>query len=184
VPLARRPRLTVALAICATVAALVSAPASARAASHTHGVTRAQAVKRAKVWVKRRVTYSRTACYQGYRRDCSGMVSMAWKLPKSYTTETITARATRVAVSKLQPGDAVLTDGHITLFECWKSKRARTYYALEQYSEGKPARRTVKVVPCGAKGLRLRGIKSPSPKAPAQTASAVLPIATPSLVGP
>jgi hypothetical protein len=184
VSLARRHGPTAALAAVSVAAVLLAAPIPAMAASHTHGVTRAQAIKRAKVWVKRRVTYSRTACYQGYRRDCSGMVSMAWKLSKSYTTETITARATRVAVSKLQPGDAVLTDGHITLFECWKSKRARTYYALEQYSEGRPARRTVKVVPCGAKGLRLRGIRTPAPRKPAPVVPIALSAALPVVGGP
>jgi hypothetical protein len=155
------------------LAVLVVAPSCPPTASATvRRMTRAQALARAKVWVKRKVRYSREASYQGYRRDCSGMVSMAWGLDRSYTTATIASKAKRIPIGDLRPGDAVLTKGHITLFESWKDRRSRTYVALEQYQTGRPARRVVKRVPRGARALRRRGIAEPgvvatTPAAPA-----------------
>jgi hypothetical protein len=136
----------------ALACALLAAPATAQAT----GVTRREAVQRAKVWVHKRVRYDQKGAFQGYRRDCSGMVSMAWRLDKSYTTATIASKGVRIKIANLSPGDAVLTDSHVTLFEGWKNKRARTYYALELYTTGRPARRVVKTVPCGAVALRCR----------------------------
>ena len=41
-------------------------------------ITRPTVIRRANHWIKRRVGYSQRAYHGGYRRDCSGFVSMAW----------------------------------------------------------------------------------------------------------
>lgn len=143
---------TIALAIAL---AMLPAPASA--------ITRDTVIGRANTWIRKGVRYSQSGFADGYRRDCSGMVSMAWKLPASYTTRTISRRAVRIPVSALQRGDAVLTPGHVAVFERWKSKRAGTFVALEQSGRGKPAQRRVKTLRRGAVGLRLRGITDVEP---------------------
>lgn len=152
-PLARAlVRAGIAAAILASV--FISAPATAQA------ITRAQVIARAKTWVAKKVPYSQSRYYRGYRQDCSGFVSMSWALGKSYTTRTISSRATRVPISKLQPGDAVLQPGHVSIFAGWKNKSARTYYALEETTWGSHAKRRVRTARPSAKGLRLRGITS------------------------
>ncbi len=142
------------VAIAATV--VISAPAQAQA------ITREQVMKRAKVWVKKKVPYSQRRHYRGYRRDCSGFVSMAWKLGRSYSTRTISSRAKRIPVRALQPGDAVLKPGHVSLFGGWKNKKARTYYALEQTTWGSHAKKRVRKIPRGAKALRYKKISTPA----------------------
>ena len=102
--------------------------------------------------------YSQSSNYGGYRRDCSGFVSMAWKLSTSHTTRTIGNRSNRVSLARLQPGDAILQPGHIQLFAGWVDRRRGTYLAIEESSRGHPARRKVKRLPRGAIGLRLPGI--------------------------
>ena len=121
-----------------------------------HAITRDTIIERANSWVKKKVRYSQRSHYRGYRRDCSGFVSMAWKLKRSYTTRTISSRAKRIPVKALKPGDAVLTRGHVTIFGGWKSKKARTYYALEQTTWGSHAKKRVRKIPRNAKALRYK----------------------------
>jgi hypothetical protein len=45
-------------------------------------ITRAEVIARAQDWVNRKIPYSQTATTDGYRQDCSGMVSMAWASSK------------------------------------------------------------------------------------------------------
>ena len=61
--------------------------------ANVHAITRPEVLKRAEHWIKKRVQYSQSSYYQGYRRDCSGFVSMAWKLKTSYTSSTISSAA-------------------------------------------------------------------------------------------
>ncbi len=148
----------------AIAAATLLAPASAGA------ITRSQVIDRASSWVAKRVPYSQNGSFQGYRRDCSGFVSMAWKLDSSYTTRSISSVAKRVAISDLKPGDAVLTPGHVTIFGGWKNRSQRTYIALEETTWGSHAKKRVRSIGGNAKGLRLRDIKDkvaapPSPAA-------------------
>lgn len=156
------------VAIAAT--AFISTPAQA------HAITREQVMKRAKVWVKKKVPYSQRRHYRGYRRDCSGFVSMAWKLGRSYSTRTISSRAKRIPVRALQPGDAVLKPGHVSLFGGWKNKKARTYYALEQTTWGSHAKKRVRKIPRGAKALRYKKITN-SPRATAKKPAVNAPAA-------
>jgi hypothetical protein len=124
-----------------------------------HAITRAQVLKRANHWIKKRVQYSQSSYYQGYRRDCSGFVSMAWKLKSSYTSSNIGSRAHKISWRKLKPGDAVRRPGHVEIFAGWKNKRKRQYWALEESTYGKPALRAVKQFKSGYTALKRRGIQ-------------------------
>ena len=42
-------------------------------------ITRDEIISRAQDWVNRKIPYSQTSTTDGYRQDCSGYVSMAWK---------------------------------------------------------------------------------------------------------
>ena len=134
------------------VALLGSIPAPAAA------ITRTQVLTRAHSWVAKRVIYSQRAHYAGYRRDCSGFVSMAWRLKRSYTSRSIHNVARRVALSKLRPGDAVHTPGHVAIFVRWKNKAKRTYVAMEESRWGHPAMRHVRSLGRHATALRYRRI--------------------------
>ncbi|HEX9094344.1 MAG TPA: hypothetical protein VF902_10225 [Coriobacteriia bacterium] len=131
-----------------------------------HAITRDEVVARGTSWVKARVGYSQRAYYGGYRRDCSGMVSMSWKLGTSLSSRTISSRARRISISSLKPGDAVLTPGHVALFAGWANRRAGTYVALEQSTRRTGAIRRVRSLGRGAVALRYRGITEPVPPAP------------------
>lgn len=131
--------------------AVHAAPASA--------ITRAQVLARANHWIKKRVQYSQSSYYDGYRQDCSGFVSMAWRLHGSYTSSDIGSRAKRIKWSRLKPGDAVRRPGHVEIFDGWKNKRRRQYWALEESTWGEPALRRVKTFKGGYTALRLRGIQ-------------------------
>ena len=130
---------------------LFTAPAGA--------ITRNQVLSRAMSWVRHRVPYSQHRYYAGYRRDCSGFVSMAWMLGSSYSSRTISSRAVRVPIAKLKRGDAVLERGrHVALFGGWVNKRNRTYVAIEETTWGDHVRKHVRRIPRRAIGIRRRGI--------------------------
>ena len=131
--------------------------------ANAHAITRPEVLKRANHWIRKHVQYSQSAYYQGYRRDCSGFVSMAWKLKTSYTSSTISSRAHRISMARLKPGDAVRRPGHVEIFDGWKSKKKRQYWALEESQSGLPALRRVKTFKSGYSALRLKGIKEVVP---------------------
>jgi hypothetical protein len=178
-----RALVSAALVVAFATALSLSAPAQAQA------ISRSQVIKRGEYWVKKRIGYSQSRYYRGYRRDCSGFVSMAWKLGHSYTTGTISKRATRIRVSSLRPGDAVLIPGrHVSLFAGWKNKRSRTYYALEQTTWGSHAKKRVRRVPSRARALRRRGLTAPrrtvaSVPASSPTTTGTLPVVSAASVG-
>lgn len=156
-PSATIRRLAIALTLAMVFTFLIhTVPASA--------ITRAQVIKRANTWVKKKVPYSQSGYYKGYRRDCSGMVSMAWKLKRSYTSRTLSSVATRISKSQLLPGDAIHTPGHVAIFGGWANRSRTKYISLEQSGRGKPALKRVKTWRQGATALRLRGIKNNPPK--------------------
>jgi hypothetical protein len=159
--------------------AVNAAPASA--------ITRDQVISRANTWVKKRVPYSQSGYYRGYRRDCSGMVSMAWGLRTSYTSSSIRSRATRVSKRNMKPGDAVHTPGHVSIFVSWANKKKTRYRVMEESQSGKPALKRTKTWRRNAKGLRLRGIQdnppllvasNPVPAAPVTPTDPVIAAAT------
>lgn len=150
---ARLPwRASLAALASASLALLGLFPTSAFAISRTSVLTRAHS------WVAKRVTYSQRAHYAGYRRDCSGFVSMAWQLGRSYTSSTIHSVARHIPLSKLRPGDAVHTPGHVAIFVRWANKAHTRYVAMEESLRGRPALHHVRALGHKATGLRYRRI--------------------------
>lgn len=139
-------RLLLLVAVSSALMALSSAPA--------YAITRSQVLARAQTWVDARVPYSQSASYPdtttGYRTDCSGYVSMAWKItsssgaPLSYTTSTLGQVSHQIAAAELQPGDAVLRAGsHVRLFGWWTDASHTTYVSFEESHSGTNASRYV-----------------------------------------
>jgi hypothetical protein len=113
-------------------------------------ITRAEVLQRAQFWVDQDVTYTQqheAPDPQGkpYRRDCSGLVSMAWHLHVSRNTMQFRAGKDNVklpSLHDLRPGDAVLKEGHIELFARWKDPSDHTdgAYVYSFNVEGHPVK--------------------------------------------
>ncbi|WP_285749594.1 FG-GAP-like repeat-containing protein [Lentzea sp. NBRC 105346] len=103
-------------------------------------ISRTEVIARAKTWVDARVPYSQGAVYNGYRTDCSGFVSMAWRLSASMNTETLPNVSHPIAKGELRAGDIMgnvgpgtLGDaGHVAIFERWVDGSQTSYWAYEQ----------------------------------------------------
>lgn len=104
-------------------------------------------MERARTWVDtpRRYSQEDTDPVSGYRLDCSGYVSMAWRLaPPGETTVELPDYCVLIDKDDLLPGDAVLnggpgTDGdagHAMLFDAWVDARRTAFWACEQISTG------------------------------------------------
>jgi hypothetical protein len=72
------------------------------------------------------------------------------------------------SIKSLEPGDAVLTRGHVTIFGGWKNKSRRAYWALEQTTWGSHAKKRVKRIPRGVKALRRKNLTAPKKMAVAK----------------
>jgi hypothetical protein len=78
----------------------------------------------------------------GYRRDCSGYVSMALGLPgPGLNTVDLAARSTVLTKIDLQPGDLMINpafdlQGHVVLFERWADTSMSRYWGYEQSGDG------------------------------------------------
>ena len=94
----------------------------------------------------------------GWRRDCSGFVSMCWNIPSlthgffggmNTVSFVSTGLVSRIDKAELQPGDAVGllglgTDGaggHIVIFEAWADPEQKAYFGYEQVRGGPKHRR-------------------------------------------
>ncbi|MDH6538540.1 hypothetical protein M2167_001050 [Streptomyces sp. SPB4] len=107
-------------------------------------ISRSQVIARAETWVGIGLGYNQGATYQGYRRDCSGYVSMAWQLatPGQTTNSFGPAGISRViGKSELKPGDALNNDksgnsGHVVLFEGWADSSQSSYWGYEFSGSG------------------------------------------------
>jgi hypothetical protein len=128
-------RLPLLVALVAVFFAISSAPA--------YAITRSQVLARGQTWIDASVPYSQSASYPdtttGYRTDCSGFVSMAWKItnsggaPLSYTTSTLGSLSHPISAAELQPGDIMLKAGtHVRLFGWWTDGTHTQYVAFEQ----------------------------------------------------
>ncbi len=91
------------------------------------------------MWLWDHVPYSQSEYHEGYRTDCSGFVSMVWRLkesdgsPDSLTTRTLYTVCSAVATSALQPGDAECMPGHhIFLFLRWYDASHTRMVTLEE----------------------------------------------------
>ncbi|MCX4627098.1 hypothetical protein [Streptomyces sp. NBC_01443] len=123
--------------------------APAHAASVVNGqITRSEVLQRAQHWVNQRYTYlnsSDTSTWRAgpdggktYRRDCSGLVSMAWHLDNSYVTGDFLGggrswHALPGGIDALRPGDAYVNSGHMELFARWTNENDHSQGA-EVYS--------------------------------------------------
>lgn len=119
----------------------VGRPAAPPAGAELAGITRTEIIDRAKSWVAAKVPYSLTAYWSdGYRQDCSGFVSMAWKLPANEWTGSLGTVADRITKEELQPGDILLfhnesdpqKGSHVVIFGGWTDGTRTAYTAYEQ----------------------------------------------------
>ena len=134
-------------AVCAVAIFVVMVAALTIAPDHAAAITRNTVLSRAQVRVDAPVKYSQKKYYAGYRTDCSGYVSMAWKTGSSWNTRTFHKVTRRIKVSQLLPGDAMLRKGyHIRLFYGWLDD-SRTHYVAYESASGKVA------------GVRIRSVE-------------------------
>lgn len=95
-------------------------------------------VARAKRWADLRLGYSMTGFHDGYRTDCSGLVSMAWGLPRpGLTTVTLPEVSRPIDKEELRPGDILLNRspgaiGHTLIFTGWADAAHSRYHAYEE----------------------------------------------------
>jgi hypothetical protein len=91
-------------------------------------------VDRALERAQHRLGYSQSSVTNGYRVDCSGLVSDAWGLPGPGLT-TIGLMQSNVShpIGKddLQPGDAMIADEHTVIFAGWADAAHTHYIAIE-----------------------------------------------------
>jgi putative cell wall-binding protein len=133
-------RRTLAACIAASFAAtlLVAAPA--------FGLSRTEVMARARRWVDLQIPYSQTfyrdtegataTASTGWRCDCSGFVSMAWRTSRpGYSTRSLHLISTAITRELLQPGDALVSyNNHAVLFGGWANAERTQYYAYEMSS--------------------------------------------------
>lgn len=148
-------------------------------------VTRSEALRRAEsVWPYEGVPYSQQKLHEpdGYRQDCSGFVSMCWKLATSgpdtwggYSTVTLVTSGLmkEIPVDQLQPGDAVGKcgpetggdEGHVQLFSGWLNHDPADshYYCYEQTGGGSGPHHRLVDWTAGYKAYRYVGIVDDAP---------------------
>lgn len=118
---------------------LTTAPITAVGSQCSSSVSsvRAAMIERAQSWDG--VLYSQEAPYHpsGYRRDCSGFVSMVWQLSKpGPDTASLPGYSYEIDWDDLQPGDALLNAGtHVRLFEKWTDSTRTAYWYYEMGNE-------------------------------------------------
>ncbi|MEU6125857.1 peptidoglycan-binding protein [Streptomyces sp. NPDC047123] len=116
------------------------AQTAARTTASPTRLTRSQIMARAQTWVDARVPYSMSTFHQGYRKDCSGFVSMAWGLGGNQWTGSLAAYGVRITKGQLKPGDMLLfhnpanpgAGSHVTIFGGWADSAKTRYVAYEQ----------------------------------------------------
>jgi hypothetical protein len=123
-------------------AALADEPRNAK-------ISRAEVIARAESWYYRQVPYSQSDTARDpedthYRTDCSGFVSMAWRITptgmSSPTTATLRNYASVISKSSLKAGDALIrqesggTSGHAVIFKEWVGSGQSTMKVIEQNS--------------------------------------------------
>lgn len=116
-----------ALVVLLSLVALLG-PASAFAISRTEVIARAQSV------MNDPMPYSQSKFTDGWRNDCSGYVSWAWKTGSNrYVTANMHDISSRIPQEQLQPGDVLLKAGsHVRMFYAWADDAHTTYVSYEQ----------------------------------------------------
>ncbi|NUT21771.1 MAG: hypothetical protein HOV77_21565 [Hamadaea sp.] len=113
-------------------------------------VTRQMILDNASFWFTLRLRYDMNGSADGrqggpYLLNCTGLVANAWNLDRTYyTSEFMELDGSRdwyrlPALDDLQPGDAVVNEGHIELFARWVSDSDHTkgarFYSFNQPGE-------------------------------------------------
>ncbi|MET7748651.1 VCBS repeat-containing protein [Micromonospora sp. NPDC005367] len=138
-----------ALAIVAGGLVGLSLAAPAQASTIEGPIGRSEMLSRTQNWVDRGITYTQTGTWASdidgdktYRRDCSGLVSMAWHLNTSYITDDFQGSNSRWktlgSIDDFQPGDAMVRSGHMELFAHWadRSDHSKGAYVYSFNSDG------------------------------------------------
>jgi hypothetical protein len=115
-------------------------PAAAAGLSAGPPITRSEIIARAETWMHPPVPYSQEAYKNGYRTDCSGYVSMAWKTNGNYWTGNLHEIGVPIAYASLQPGDMLLyhnpanpvNGSHVVIFDRWVGAVNGDFYIYEQ----------------------------------------------------
>ncbi|MER7577520.1 hypothetical protein [Streptomyces sp. NPDC126514] len=111
-------------------------------------ISRTEVLQRAAQWVIEGVPYSQTSWWTNtlgtYRQDCSGYVSMAWRLDQrsNYWTGNLGTVAHPVPATDLQPGDILLSSPHTVIFAGWDDDSHQRFSLYEQPRPGHTARYT------------------------------------------
>ncbi|MFC1410716.1 hypothetical protein ACEZDG_15725 [Streptacidiphilus sp. N1-1] len=91
-------------------------------------------VGRALERARRRLGYSQSSVTNGYRVDCSGLVSDAWGLPgPGLDTYGLMSPdvSHRISMDELQPGDAMIAGEHTLIFAGWADAAHTQYIGIE-----------------------------------------------------
>jgi hypothetical protein len=112
-------------------------------------VGRSDILERGIHWLDVGINYDRSRTFEGFRRDCSGFVSMSWEISQNPSTAFFppfvagTYAVELGSYEDLAPGDAVNKTfrnpyGHVMLFAGWASADHSQLYFLHHYATGKP----------------------------------------------
>ncbi|TWP51305.1 VCBS repeat-containing protein [Lentzea tibetensis] len=133
-------------------------PVAAVAASSAvdQPISRSEVITRAHHWLTAwnggPVPYDQGRSFEGYRQDCSGFVSMAWRTGIAHNTVSLPNVSHRIAKGDLKPGDVIGTlgpgtggdNGHVVIFENWANDAQTSYIGIEQAgSPGHTVRRAI-----------------------------------------
>jgi hypothetical protein len=110
-------------------------------------ISRVEILERARSWVDapRRYSQEDNDPVSGYRLDCSGFVSMTWRLAApGETTVELPDYCVLIDKDDLLPGDAVMNGGpgtygdagHVMLFDAWVDDTRGAFWTYEQISVG------------------------------------------------
>ncbi|MEH6377568.1 FG-GAP-like repeat-containing protein [Streptomyces sp. KLMMK] len=106
-------------------------------------IKRSETLKRAAEWVGKGIPYNMGGSYRGHRTDCSGYVSMAWRLSWDMATPNFGPQGVteKIKKSDLKSGDALLNPkpgryGHVVLFDKWANADHTKYVGYEFSSSG------------------------------------------------
>ncbi len=105
-------------------------------------ISRSEVIARARYWLGAGLTYNQSGYAwdvdrsRQYRRDCSGMVGMAWHLGADPDTDRLPAYATEISRNDLRPGDLLdyivgdHSHHHAILFQGWESPAQFSYLSF------------------------------------------------------
>ena len=101
-------------------------------------IHRSKIIERAQRWVDLKIPYSQSAYFEGYRQDCSGYVSMAWKSSKpGHTTYDMENICDRIQHHELAHGDAILAPPHhVLLFHKWVDDAKEDFMEYAEHQPG------------------------------------------------